>query len=182
MVMNALTAERPQERTVLEAFWHTQAALRREHVELLTEVNVQAGGSLCAAIGHRYLIWEAWGTLTQASVTPTLQAIADAVKEAAIQGTRLAGFFDLSRVEIFDDAAQKALIAWRRELEPSLAFDRTAVIFGTPMSQITYNMAALLQPSAWEERVFPSIEEALIWLQDPINTELIDVDGLSWIV
>jgi len=182
MYTSELQPERPQDRTVLEAFWHEQAALRRRSVQLLTEINLQGGGSLAVGIGHRFLIWEAWGELTQAMVASSLQAIYDAAIHAAKEGHRLAGFFDLTRVEIFGEDAQQELISLRQKLAGRLAFDCTAVVFGGTMSRITYNMAALLQPSPWEERVFPSVEEALIWLQDPINTELIDVDGLSWIV
>jgi len=182
MYSSEVQTDRAQDRSVFEAFWHEQAATRGQNVQLLTETNLHAGGSLAAAIGNRFLIWEAWGELTRPMVASSLQAIYDAAIHAAAEGTRLAGFFDLTRVEIFGDDAQQALIAMRQKLAGRLAFDRTAVVFGSAMSRITYNMSALLLPSPWEEHVFPSVEEALIWLQDPINTLLIDVDGLSWIV
>jgi hypothetical protein len=182
MMESGFRAHMTEERSALEAFWQAQAARRPEQVHVLTEINLSTGGSLVATIGHRFLIWEAWGELTEATTLSSMQAIHDAAQSTAAKGTRLAGFFDLTRVEIFEEDANRHLIALRKKLEGRLAFERTAVVFGGAMSRITYNMAALLQPSPWDERVFPSVDEALTWLQDPLNTELLDVDGLSWIV
>ncbi len=168
-------------RTVLEAFGQGGQTPRHGQVELKSELSLNDGGSIVASMGH-FLVWEAWGALNQQTIASSLLAMRDEAARAAAQGLRLTGLFDHTRVEIFEDSAQQLLIDWRQQLSGSLAFDRTAIVFGGSMSRITYSMATLLQPSPWEERVFPTVDEALIWVQDPVNTLLIDVDGLSWIV
>lgn len=169
-----------QHQSVVQKFWQQQA--KQRPVELLTETNTNVGGSLVALIGHHYLIWEAWGELGQDVVASSLQAIREACARAAEQNARLSGFFDFTRVVHMDESVGHGLKALRNELGASSALERAGVVLGSTMARINYDMASLLRPAPWEERVFPTVDEALTWLQDPRNTEIIDVDGLSWIV
>jgi hypothetical protein len=166
--------------TVIQKFWQQEATSRA--VLLLTETNLQAGGSLVCLIGHNYLIWEAWGELDGAVIATSMAAMREACRRADAEGARLSCFFDFTRVLHMDEAVSHALKALRTELGDDSALERSAVVLGSTMARINYDMASLLCPAPWEERVFPTVDEALTWLQDPRNTEIIDVDGLSWIV
>jgi hypothetical protein len=164
---------------VIQDFWKQQSKERA--VSLLTETSSAVGGSLVAVIRHRFLIWEAWGELDAAVIASSLQSIRDACASAKEAGERMSGFFDFTRVTHMAESVGHGLKAFRTEIGPNSALERAAVVLDSTMARINYDMASLLCPSPWEERVFPTVDEALTWLQDP-KTALIDVDGLSWIV
>jgi hypothetical protein len=165
---------------VIEEFWQQKASVRPVH--LLTETNHAAGGSLVAVIGHDYLIWEAWGELDSAVIASSLAAIRKAIASAAEKNAKVSGFFDFARVVQMDEGVSHGLRALRAELGAASPLERAGMVLGSTMARISYDMASLLCPPPWEERVFPTVGEALTWLQDPSNTEVIEVDGLSWIV
>ena len=169
-----------EQASVIHKFWQRQAKQRPVHV--LTETNHTAGGSLVAVIRHHYLIWEAWGDLDKKVVESSFQAIREACESAAAENARLSGFFDLTRVNHIDESVGHCLKALRSELGPNGPLERAGVVLGSTMARINYDTASLLCPAPWDERVFPTVDEALTWLQDPRNTSVIDVDGLSWIV
>lgn len=178
--MTEMQTDSPAHQSVVHKFWQQQAVDRP--VALLTEVNHANGGSLVAMIGHHYLIWEAWGELNHEMLASSLQAIREACAKAKTVRARLSGFFDLTRVVHMDESVGHSLKTLRHELGKDSPIERAGVVLGSTMARISYDMASLLFPAPWEERVFPTVDEALTWLQDPRNTEVIDVDGLTWIV
>lgn len=175
MQTKTTTAVRP-----FEAFWREQT--RSGSVRLLVETNTETGGSLVVSIDDRFVVWEVWGIMSAAILKPSVDALIQAAQAAKSRGRRLSGFFDFGRMESLDDSGQQQIISFRQSLSQNLHFARTGVIFDGAMSQISYDMANLLYPPPWEERVFPTVDEALQWLQDPVNTNLLDVDGLNWVV
>ena len=164
---------------VIHDFWRQQSKERA--VAVLTETNNTNGGSLVAVIRHRFLIWEAWGELDAAVIASSLQAIREACASAKAEGEGVSGFFDFTRVTHMAESVAHGLQELRTEVGPKSVIERAAVVLDSTMAMINYDMASLLCPAPWEERVFPTVDEALTWLQDP-KTALIDVDGLSWIV
>ena len=166
----------------IQQFWHNQAAQSKRPVILLTEVNTHEGGSLVAEIENRFVIWEAWGVVDAAVIASTCQSMITAAERAIRASTKLSGFYDFTRVSEFAPSGRDEIIRLRERLEGRLAPARNAVVFGSTMTRIMYDMANLLKPTPYEERVFPNAEEALIWLQDPLNTPVLDIDGFSWVL